>query len=104
MILKERGNLDLTMTEVQRPRAAYEWLGSRSCLADGLYNQGKIERLLGRLDAADRTYRASLPHYLAIGSADATYAGINLALTLLDRGDCEGAEPTLRRLLTVAER
>jgi tetratricopeptide (TPR) repeat protein len=68
--------------------------GNRGNLAATVNNRGDILRALGRLDGAERQYRAALGMFDELGSRDIAIPRMNLAAVLIDKrrfGEARGA-------------
>jgi DNA-binding NarL/FixJ family response regulator len=90
-IMQLRGEWDAALQEARRGRRRAAQSGNRAAVADAAYLEGDIERLRGRLDAAEAAYR------------DAHRSGREpqpgLALLRLAQGDGAAALAGIRRAL-----
>jgi len=79
--------------------------GGLKDLAAALNNLGECHRVLGDMDAAERTYRASATLFTRAGaSAAAPYPSVNLALVLIRTGRHQEALGPLARALEEVQR
>ena len=70
---------------LRRARACWEVQGSRWGIASALNNLADIERLEGKLDAAEQGYREAATRFEHLGLGATSIAHLNLALTLVGR-------------------
>ena len=98
-LMKRRGNYEAAAVYNRRAQVHLEAAGARNVLG-ACHNQlGELARAQGDPDAATTHYSDALRVWSAMGSGNAVYAQVNLALVLLDRDLFDGARTALKSAL-----
>ncbi len=80
----------------------YETMGDRYAMALTLGNLGKVYRRMGDLEASERMLRRGFKSIKEVGSTDVGVS-LNLACTLIDRGETDEARAVVEELIEELE-
>ena len=98
-VMKRRGRYEAAAVYNRRAQVHLEAAGARNVLG-ACHNQlGELARLQGDPEAATAHYADALRVWEAMGSGNAVYAQVNLALILLERDRFENAREALNAAL-----
>jgi serine/threonine protein kinase/tetratricopeptide (TPR) repeat protein len=95
IVARQSGGFDQAVEHLAEAQTLFQKLGARGDVATCLNNLGELARLQGRYDEAMQHYREAGEQLKSLGSGDALFPEINLAMTQLDRGDYADAKPVL---------